>query len=643
MNLTTRFITITGILFCISTITFSQKFKFGQVTQELMQLTECDFHKNADAMVTYKSGKRDVIYNDRSIKAVLNQKIQVKIFNNESKDAGNFTFYYYSPAKSSVGIRIRKLTGKTYVLEDGVIKEYKLAEESIFDVQFNNNTKKITAVLPNITKNCVFEIEYEIESDYYSNIEDWDIQEQYPVLYNEFESSSPDYFVYQINILGNINPVKDNKSTGNTLNFKGETRTFVFENIPPYVLEPFMANLKDNRARITHRLVTVQVPGYFSNEYDRTYLEVSNSLLQSTTFGKKIKNGDFIEKLIDVSDKPGQVAIGERVHNYFVQNVKWDGYNHFRTEKSGKNLLKEGKGDAGDINLNYIAALNQLGVKTFPVILSTLGNGTLHPFYPDYGSFDYVVALSLIDDKLFFSDATSKVPFGNLPLRCLNGKGWIVDKEASDWISLTTDKLGKQIVQSEITTQNNVLTYKTKLQRSGYFAYADQEELTNTSEEDFLKSISGESELKVDTIKLLENSPNVIKLREVLSMDVNSDEFIYINPFIHLPYKSNPFTRDERISLIDFPFAEDYKFVTIISLNEGYTYEAPPNMNIVLDENSILLKYTTVYNPEVKKLTIVADLKILKTNYLPEEYGELKKVFEVIVNKLNEPIVLKKV
>lgn len=52
--------------------------------------------------------------------------------------------------------------------------------------------------MPNLQKNCVFEYEYELISDYYSNINDWEIQEIFPVLYNEFNIQTPEYYKYQI-------------------------------------------------------------------------------------------------------------------------------------------------------------------------------------------------------------------------------------------------------------------------------------------------------------------------------------------------------------------------------------------------------------------------------------------------------------
>jgi transglutaminase-like putative cysteine protease len=642
----------------------AQKYKYGKVTNELLMLNECDFFKNADAMVTYIGGKSEVRYYDNEgFKVDEEVKKQIKIFNSESNDIGNIEFYFYSPKAGSAKVKLRSLKGKTYNLINNKIEETKLLDENIFETQFNNYYKKVTIAMPNMQKNCVFEFEYKLVSDYYTNINDWNVQENYPVLFNEFYTSVPEYYKYQINIVGGAIPVKDEKSTkSQVINYRVETyneigakyrneqvnivynsRAIVFENVLPVEDEPFTANKADIGAKITHQLIMIQWPNEPVRTFATNYQALNNELLVSETFGKKIKDGDFIKNYIDITDDTSGLVRAEKVYDFFTNKTAWDGYNHYRTDKSGKTLLKEGKGDAGDINLNYIAALNYLGIPTFPVLLSTRGNGTLHPIYPDYSDFNYVVGVSVINEKLVFSDATSDLPFGYLPLRCLNGNGWIVSENGADWINMKNDFSGKRIVQTEITIDENVLNYSTKIQHNNYFAFADLEKIKKSNEDEFLKQLNPESEFKLDSISILEKKPNLIKFRELFSTEINDENLIYIKPFVHLPYPSNPFKREIRKSIIDFPFMEEYKFVTIITLNDNYTYETPVNLNTMLNENSMSLKYTSSYTASLKKLTIIADLKISKTFYTPEEYPDLKSAFDVMVNKLNEPVVLKKI
>ncbi|MBK7636849.1 MAG: hypothetical protein IPJ13_23195 [Saprospiraceae bacterium] len=65
---------------------FAQKYKYGKVTKELLDLSECSFSKDADAMVSYVSGENSVLYSySQGFFTVLKMKKQIKIFNQNGK------------------------------------------------------------------------------------------------------------------------------------------------------------------------------------------------------------------------------------------------------------------------------------------------------------------------------------------------------------------------------------------------------------------------------------------------------------------------------------------------------------------------------------------------------------------------------
>ena len=97
-----------------------------------------------------------------------------------------------------------------------------------------------------------------------------------------------------------------------------------------------------------------------------------------------------------------------------------------------------------------------------------------------------------------------------------------------------------------------------------------------------------------------------------------------------------------RKTIVDFPFAIEYKYVANIKILEGYEYEVPANLNAVMQENDLILKYSSSYLPEIKTLNIVADFKILQTEFLPADYEKLKISMELMINKLHEPVLLRK-
>ena len=136
--------TITTILIIIITLFGSinsnaQKYTFGKVGVELLKLTKCDIDENAKAMMTYKSGTRtqDVrLNNGKGMVSKFEQKIQIKIFNEDAKNLGTVSFLYFSPKDAPFKVKIKDIKGKTYNLIGDKIEVTKVKKENIFELHF---------------------------------------------------------------------------------------------------------------------------------------------------------------------------------------------------------------------------------------------------------------------------------------------------------------------------------------------------------------------------------------------------------------------------------------------------------------------------------------------------------------------------
>jgi Domain of Unknown Function with PDB structure (DUF3857)/Transglutaminase-like superfamily len=644
---------------------YSQQYKYKKVSKELLQKKSCEIDAEADAMITNKTGLWEINYKESDgYRAELTQQIQVKIFNTEGDDISIIEIFYYSPRSSRNQVKIANIKGRTYNLEHNKIIETKLTDENITIEQYDDYFKKATFVMPNVQSGSVFEYEYMLISDFFENIDDWFIQEDIPVIYNKFTTKIPEYFTYQMSVLGPFAATSDKSSTlaksieykirdeGNgylgtqvasrTYQINYEERTIVHENIPAFKSEPYAANANDFKGRITHQLISLAYPDSPIQTFAETYEELNAELLKSETFGKKVINGKFIDKLITIENSDNQIDKAIKIHQYFLENVSFNGLNSYTTTKSGDQLFADGKGDTGEINLNYIAALNHAGIPTSPVILSTRGNGSLHPVMPDYSQFNYIVALSEIDGNEVLSDATSTIPYGNLPVKCLQDKAWVISKADQGWINLKENCVGKQIVQTDITqTKENVL-YVSKINKQNYLAFDDVVNIVSNGDEEYLYSIDVEKDLVLDSLYIADMTNDLLKLKQVQKKEIINQDVIYVKPFVHLPFENNPFKEKVRQTNVDFPFAMEYKFVTNIKILDGYEYEVPGNLNAVMEENDLILKYSSSYLPSIKTLNIVADFKILQTEFLPADYEKLKISMELMINKLHEPVILRK-
>lgn len=641
--------TILFVAFIFVSDTNAQKYKYGKVSKELLALQECDFYKNSNAMITFINGEINVNY-EGSVGFLKYEKIrkQVKIFDARNPETGNTSFYYYSPKNENKKVKVLNIKGVTYNLDGDKITETKINKENIHETQINDYYKKVVVTMPQIRDNSVYEFEYEIQSEYITQLDNWDIQMEYPVLYNEYNLQMPAFFIFRTTVRRGFSPSKEKKgevdryNSAINRNIRYNTYDIVFEKIHPFEVEPFMTNPTDYIGKVTQQLVRIDWPNEVPKVIAITYDDFNKTLLDDSFFGKVIKKGSFIKDYLNPDKDASQLEIARQVLSFFQNKIQWDGTHHFKSGKSGNQLFKAGKGDTGDINLNYIAALNEFGISTFPVILSTRGHGSMHSVYPNASEINYVVAVSAIDDKLYFSDASSILPFGFLPIKCLNYNGYLVNEVGHGWLDLKKEYTGKHTSLTEIVRKEDLIEYQQTYSRSGYFAFKDQTSDYFENSAEYQTKICNDKSLRVQSFEVTDAKIDNIKIKASSVADVEDDDIIYIKPFLHLPYSENPFTRESRISNVDFPFREDYKFVTTINLMEGETFEAPEKMASALHEDWIVFKYNHSFNESTRKINVVADFKINKTVYDSEEYSDLKEAFEKITNKLNEPFVIRK-
>src|SRR5215831_3571974 len=106
-------------------------------------------------------------------------------------------------------------------------------------------------------------------------------------------------------------------------------------------------------------------------------------------------------------------------------------------------------GSIGEINLLMIAMLRKKGIHAEPVILSTREHGFIYPNYPMLEKFNYVICKIIIDDEVYYLDASQPhIGFGHLPNICYNGYAIVINDIKPDSIYLTTDSLKETKITS---------------------------------------------------------------------------------------------------------------------------------------------------------------------------------------------------
>ncbi len=116
---------------------------------------------------------------------------------------------------------------------------------------------------------------------------------------------------------------------------------------------------------------------------------------------------------------------------------------------------------------------------------------------------------------------------------------------------------------------------------------------------------------------------------------------LYFSPMVFLATKESPFKPETRQYPIDFGFPMKDRYIINIALPEGYKVESmPENAVFNLGENTGSYRY--LISQIGNKLQLSVEFSINKSFIAAEEYGNLKKFFELLIAKENEKVVLSK-
>jgi len=594
--------------------------KFGKVSQEDLEMTTYEADTSATAVVLCKYGR----FNSSDFTFTRIERIKVL------KKEGTRYAEFVLPGRNDDTFR-----GRTYNLVNGEIEVSKLKRESIFKERVTDDYYRYRVALPNVKEGSVFELEFSSKG----LPSEWAFQRTIPVKWCELilEESS------------NINFRK--KMIGYEALAISEQNRFVAKDMPAFKSEAYMSSRNNYITKFEFDLLNVNFPGYYKS-FTTTWEAVNDRLMDHTYFGLALKSGmGYISELAKEIEAKNLDPL-DRAEAAFeaIKKVNWNESSRIFT--TGTNLnkaFKEQVGNSTDINFMLLHLFKKLNIEAHPVVISTRSNGMLNPFYPSYEKLNYTLVCALINEKEYLLDATEKeLLFGMLPLRCLNQKGRIVTEKEGKWVDITPNFKDKETIFYGLTLNKDLkLEGKINYSRHGYAAYDFRQDYKEyAGDEDYLTSLESEYNgllIKDFSIKNLENTDAPISDTyevEIKNKVERINDMIIINPFLFEKIENNPFKLEERKYPVDFAYCRNKYLISNITIPEGYVVsDIPKPIRIVLPDKSMSVQIQ--HQQMQNKITTVYKLNINKTLFLPEEYTYLKTLYEQIIKKHAEPIILK--
>ncbi|HLO58061.1 MAG TPA: transglutaminase domain-containing protein [Bacteroidales bacterium] len=626
--------------------------EFGTVKPEQLSMTSYAHDDKAEAVVLYDFGKTFFYDSDNGFQIIFERTTKIKIFSKAGLKYATVEIPYY--IETTQLEKVFDIEGYTFNFGATGLQKTGLSNKSVYDEKVNDHWMVKKFEMPDVKEGSVIEYKYKVISPYFTNLRDWEFQRGIPTVYSEYTVGMIPFYEYCYIFQGakkfdvfTVAPTVMKRNYAG-MEFADNNYTFGMKNIPAFRDESFITSINDYLMKIDFQLAVVHHPNGANVDYITTWPLLNEKLLKDADFGLFMKAvsrnaGDILSTMNLDSKSPQEKA--EAITDYVKANFNWDGASSKFTGQTAKDFLKTKTGNCASINLFLIAVLNAAGVQTYPVILSTRGNGKVPVDFPFQQFLNYVVAMAMIDNKPVLLDATEPLsPFGMLPARCINEKGLIVNKDKIEWIPLIDQNISSETDSLHIvlTPAVDSATTDFHITATGHKALDYRSDYTD-DHMDFEKDLFNEEVvMKSHVIARNEKEclkPFLLDYKAATSVETVGDKLL-VTPFPGLVPGENPLKLNYRNYPVDMVYAETNLLHSVIDIPQGYKLaEVPKEINEDTPVTAITYKVETSGD----KIIVNGSYTFKKAIYQPAEYYNLKGAFTQIVQTFNNKIILVKI
>lgn len=652
-------ILIIALLFFISLTTYAQNFTYGAITYDDYQFDRKTLDSNANAIVLKEFGTASVQLDDNThgLVLVFEHHVKIKIYNKEGFKEANIVIPMYKDDSREETISDLKASTFNYV--DNNFVETTMDRKAVFTENRSKYTRLTKFTLPNLKEGSVIEYSYILKSPNLFNFKTWEFQGDIPKVSSEYLVYIPGIYNYNVSLRG-FQKLTDQKVelSKECLRLSGAAIdcskiTYLMKNIPAFVEEDNMTAPSNFKSAIYFELSDVQNLNGGKTSYTKTWKDIDYELSTDKSLGSQMKRKDVFKDLIPVITKGAtdDLEKARAIFNYIKKQIKWDNYYGKYSQDNIKKALETRSGNVADVNLSLIAALSAANLDAEAVILSTRDNGTVNKLFPVMSDFNYLVAKVNIGDKSYLLDATEPLlPFGLLPLRCINDQGRVINlKKPSYWIDLKASQrtVTNYILNGKMTTDGKIVGTLTT-HSMGYAAYNKRKDMLRySSPDEYVEKLDE----RLTRIKILEHQISNLDSVENMLTEKYEVEFtindgsnpnqFYFSPFFINPIAKNPFNLNERTYPVDLGAAADERVTMHITLPGKYQLmEKPKDLAIALPNGGG--RYLLQSSLEGDDIAISQILQFNNAIYPPEEYLFLKEFYSRIIQNQKTELLLKK-
>lgn len=564
--------------------------------------------------------------------------IKIHILKEKGRDYGQVSLGYFGK-KGEIDI---KLAHSFNLNEAGEVEMSTLQEEDILREKMDDGYTNLRFNLPDVRVGSIINYVYEktITNPYRFS---WRFQNDVPTLQSTFGLDYGSSIAYSLAFLGPMASKLESLPNDE----------YRMKNIPARKEEPYVPNEGNYEPHIRIEFSHNRAYGPFSKSLFQRGWKFFGNEFRALSFvvepGKKSRAvGKKVRELCVELDDPELRA--REIYRYIQSTILWDGDDNIIPSQSPYEVLTSQTGNTAEINNLLFHMLLMAEIEASPALVGTRDYSTMIPDFYIASQFNNLLVTCRVGDKEYALDATDPYrPFGLPAARQLNGIYLVMGEDSTAWKQIPIASPSIQGVRGllKIETDGH-LSGKVTFTHEGYSAVLARTILEEGEMKDYWNWRMDQgfdqnwiSESKVIGVTDPDSQITVTTILDIPDFAMSAGEYLYLQPIFVDRLLTNPFKDSVRLYPIDFPypFASETRISYLIP--EEFTPEdRPGNTKIMLPGGGMNFVYVT--EDLGFGLSVMNQVILKKTFYEVEEYGSIKQIYDEMLNRHGQQLVLKR-
>jgi hypothetical protein len=598
---------------------------YGKIDKADLEMTSCDFEKDANAEVLLDLGVMPSFSN-----YIIDRLTRIKIFNEKGKGEANIRIIY----NGLNGIGIIDLQAETINLENGMVKITPLDKKSTYIEKIDKFTSALVFSMPNVKSGSVIEFKYRAPFQ-----PTWYFQSDIPTRYSELRTDFPGTAKFRL--IPHIT-MPYTKNIGDAMDF---TQTKSLSNVPAFHDEPFMTSREENLQRMEYIDMNVDMLNTWEKvgEELMKFFDYSNVLNRNLTDEKNIIK--YARTLKNDDDK---IAF---VFDTVKNQMKWNNSKNWFISDGTLRAWDNKTGNSAEINLIVYDLLKKSGVNAHVMLVGDKTKSKINPYLANpYAMSSLVVYIPVDSERYYVLDATNKYNLFNVvPKDNLNTFGLMLDNDNKVYKTIfieNTEPSVRSVFLSAEIKPDGKMAGNAQISSSSYNRIDDLNTYNTDGKEKYIDYLTNnKNNIKITSLNMSNMDKDSLPLTQDISFNMDlagaDDGYIYFSPNLFTQLDKNPFLSENRYSDIDFGYRDNLVLSGEYKLPAGYSVDAlPKNITLMMPDSSIIFR--RMIGQQDGTITVRYVINHKKSMYFKTAYPEFYEFYRKMYDMLNEQIVLKK-